>query len=598
MTDPIEFVVKDKWKRTVMCGEVDAGMQGRRVVLNGWVKKARKLGNLIFVDLWDRTGLVQIVFDAELPNLKEQAGSLRAEDVIACAGEVRARPEDMINREMKTGEIEVYCRDMIIYNKSKVPPFNVSDKSSVNEDLRLRYRYLDLRRDSMQANLMLRHRLTMSIRNFLSQQRLLEIETPILVKRTPEGARDYLVPSRTHPGKFYALPQSPQLYKQILMVSGVDGYFQLARCLRDEDLRRDRQPEHTQIDLEKSFVSEEDIMELTEGLMTRVFSDVMEIELHTPFPRMDYDSAISKYGTDKPDLRFGLEISDCSDIFASTGFRIFSSVLSEGGAIRGIAVEQGYAFSKSRIKKLEKEAVEEGAGGLVWIKVGDSMESPIGSHLSDDEVAGLKEKFGISTGLILLVADDPGRASAVLGALRLNLAESLGMIPEDVFNFSWVNRFPLFVRSEEGELEPAHHIFSMPAGEDLQYLDSEPEKVRGYLYDLVCNGVELGSGSIRVHQRELQEKLLSIIGIDRKEAERKFDFLLESFQYGAPPHGGIAIGVDRLAMIMGGGNSIREYIAFPKTQNAASLMEGSPAEVEEEVLKELNIRPANPGRSK
>ncbi len=597
MTDPIEFVVKEKWKRTVMCGEVTADMKGRRVVLNGWVKKARKLGNLIFVDLWDRTGLVQIVFDAELPNLKRQAGSLRAEDVIACAGEVRPRPEDMINREMKTGEVEVYCRDMAIYNKSKVPPFNVSDKSRVNEDLRLRYRYLDLRRDSMQENLRLRHRLSMSIRNFLSQQGLLEIETPILVKRTPEGARDYLVPSRTHPGKFYALPQSPQLYKQVLMVSGVDGYFQLARCLRDEDLRRDRQPEHTQVDLEKSFVSEEDVMGLTEGLMARVFSDVLDIELQAPFPRMDYDTAISEYGTDKPDLRFGLEIADCSEIFGSTGFKIFSSVLSAGGAIRGIALEQGYGFSKSRIKKIEKAAVEEGAGGLVWIKVGESVESPVAAHLGEGEITGLKDKFGISRGLILLVADDPGKASRVLGSLRLELADSLDLVPENVFDFSWVNRFPLFVRSEEGGLEPAHHIFSMPAEEDLRYLDSEPERVRGYLYDLVCNGVELGSGSIRVHRRELQEKLLAVIGIGREEAERKFDFLLESFQYGAPPHGGIAIGVDRLAMVMGGGSSIREYIAFPKTQNAASLMEGSPAEVEKEVLKELSIRTVVPGRS-
>ncbi|MFO7914480.1 MAG: aspartate--tRNA ligase [Candidatus Krumholzibacteriales bacterium] len=596
MTDPIEFVVKEKWKRTVMCGEVSADMKGRRVVLNGWVKKARKLGNLIFVDLWDRTGLVQIVFDAELPNLKRQAGSLRAEDVIACAGEVRPRPEDMINREMKTGEVEIYCRDMAIYNKSKVPPFNVSDKSRVNEDLRLRYRYLDLRRNSMQENLRLRHRLSMSIRNFLSQQGLLEIETPILVKRTPEGARDYLVPSRTHPGKFYALPQSPQLYKQLLMVSGVDGYFQLARCLRDEDLRRDRQPEHTQVDLEKSFVSEEDVMGLTEGLMARVFSDVLDIELQAPFPRMDYDTAISEYGTDKPDLRFGLEIADCSEIFGSTGFKIFSSVLSAGGAIRGIALEQGYGFSKSRIKKIEKAAVEEGAGGLVWIKVGESVESPVAAHLGEDEIMGLKDKFGISSGLILLVADDPGKASRVLGSLRLELADSLDLVPENVFDFSWVNRFPLFVRSEEGGLEPAHHIFSMPAEEDLRYLDSEPERVRGYLYDLVCNGVELGSGSIRVHRRELQEKLLAVIGIDREEAERKFDFLLESFQYGAPPHGGIAIGVDRLAMVMGGGSSIREYIAFPKTQNAASLMEGSPAEVEKEVLKELNIRTVDPGK--
>jgi len=590
LTDSIELTVKDGWKRTEMCGEVTSALAGERVVLSGWVKKARKLGDLIFVDLWDRSGLVQIVFDAELPRLKKMAGSLRAEDVIGCAGEVRTRPEDMINREMKTGEIEIYCRDMVVFNKSKVPPFNVSDKNRVSEDLRLKYRYLDLRRDSMQRNLKLRHDLTMSIRNYLSANGLLEIETPMLVKRTPEGARDYLVPSRNHPGKFYALPQSPQLYKQILMVSGVDGYFQLARCLRDEDLRRDRQPEHTQIDIERSFVSEEDIMDMTEGLIRQIFSDVLDVELEVPFPRIDYDTAISKYGTDKPDLRFGLEIRDCSDIFESTTFRIFSSVLESGGAVRGIGLREGYTFSKSRIKKLEKAAVKKGAGGLIWIRAGESIESPVADYLKDEEVSALRERFNLDRGLILLVADDYHKGSTILGALRNSLAEFLDMTDSRRFVFSWVNRFPLFVRSEDGGLDPAHHIFSMPVDEEMELLDKDPERVHGYLYDLVCNGVELGSGSIRVHRRGLQEKLLSVIGIGREDAEKKFDFLLESFEYGAPPHGGIAIGVDRMAMIMGAGSSIREYIAFPKTQNGTSLLEGSPAEVEDEVIKELNIR--------
>ncbi|MBD3179936.1 MAG: aspartate--tRNA ligase, partial [Candidatus Latescibacteria bacterium] len=440
LTDSIEFVVREQWKRTSMCGDVDSSFEGEKVVLNGWVKKNRKLGNLIFVDLWDRSGLVQIVFDAELPRLKEMAGSLRAEDVIACAGEVRLRPPEMINREMKTGEVEVYCHDMVIYNKSKVPPFNVSDRVRVSEDLRLKYRYLDLRRDSMQENLKLRHMLTMGIRNYLSDRGLLEIETPMLVKRTPEGARDYLVPSRTHPGKFYALPQSPQLYKQILMVAGVDGYFQLARCLRDEDLRKDRQPEHTQIDIERSFVSEEDIMELTEGLICRLFSDLLGVELERPFPRIDYDTSMRRYGSDKPDLRFSLEISDCSDIFASTGFRVFSSVLEEGGAIGGIAVESGYEFSRSRIRKLEKTARDEGAGGLVWIKMAERIESPVSKFFSDEEIAGLKDKFGIDKGLVLLVADREEKVRSILGALRLNVAESEGMIPENRFELAWVNR--------------------------------------------------------------------------------------------------------------------------------------------------------------
>ena len=458
--------------------------------------------------------------------------------------------------------------------------------------MRLRYRYLDLRRDSMQSNLSMRHDIAMKTREFLSGEDFIEVETPMLVRRTPEGARDYIVPSRLQPGRFYALPQSPQLYKQILMVSGVDRYFQLARCLRDEDLRADRQPEHTQIDIEMSFISEDDIFPLAERLMKKVFSEVAGIELETPFPVLDYDEAMLKYGTDKPDLRFGLEISDCSDIFRGSGFSAFASTIEKGGAVRGISWPGGTGQSKSQIKKLEKLVRGAGAGGLATVRVDEKgVESPIAKFLGEDEVSALLERFGVSASspsLILLVAGDVPVVEKSLGNLRTRLGTELTEGNREM-RFLWVNRFPLFVPSGGGGWEPAHHIFSMPLEEDIEKIETDPGAVRGHLYDLVCNGTELGSGSIRIHRRELQEKLFNVIGIGQEESERKFGFLLEAFEFGAPPHGGIAVGLDRLAMIMAGESSIRDFIAFPKTQSATSLMEGAPSEVEEGILEELHI---------
>ena len=586
------FHIGGAWSRTHRCGELTGREIGGEVMLAGWVKRVRELGYLTFLDLWDRTGVIQLVVEKEQEDLHGLFRSLRAEDVIIARGIVRTRPDDMINRDMKTGEIEVVALDARILNRSKVPPFTVTDDVHANEDLRLRYRYLDLRRDRLQRNLEMRHELALAVREYLSGEGFMEIETPMLVRRTPEGARDYLVPSRLQPGRFYALPQSPQLYKQILMVAGFDRYFQLARCLRDEDLRADRQPEHTQIDIEMSFVSEEDIYRVVEGLMGVVFGEVAGIELETPFPRMSYEEAMSRYGTDKPDLRFGLEIEDCSSIFSSSGFKVFRSIVEGGGSVRGIAFDEGVHLSRKEIGELERIAQAAGAAGLVSIKIEqDEISSPIAKFLTDKEITGLRAVFGIKgSTLLLLVAGDRDVVARALGELRSSIGRSLVDGSNRTFNFLWVNKFPLFFSSGEGAWEPAHHIFSMPLEEDIEALDGDPGSVRGHLYDLVCNGSELGSGSIRIHRRDLQEKVLGIIGIGREEAEHKFGFLLEAFEHGAPPHGGVALGLDRIATLIGGGSSIREYIAFPKTQSATSLMEGAPSLVEDELLRELHIR--------
>jgi aspartyl-tRNA synthetase len=585
---------RKEWKRSHRCGELHSGDEGTAVVLNGWVKKVRELGNLTFLDLWDRTGLVQLVVEKASGELHELFRGLRAEDVIACEGVVRRRPADMVNPDMATGGIEVVVSRAAVLNRSEVPPFTVATEVRANEDLRLRYRYLDLRREPLQRNIELRHRLALSVRNFLSREEFLEIETPILVRRTPEGARDYLVPSRLQPGKFYALPQSPQLYKQILMIAGFDRYFQLPRCLRDEDLRADRQPEHTQIDIEMSFVVEDDIFDVSERLMRAAFRDVLGVELQIPFPRLSYDEVMLRYGTDKPDLRFGLEIEDVSDLFTASTFKVFREAVAAGGVVRGFALAEGTAFSRSRIGKLETLVKRSGAGGLVTIQTdGESVTSPIAKHLSREELGSLLERFSVGSGhrsLIMLVAGDADRSAKALGELRSHLGAEYLQGDANGFHFLWVNRFPLFEKGEEGGWQPAHHIFSMPLEGDIPLLDEDPGAVRGHLYDLVCNGTELGSGSIRVHCRELQEKLFKIIGIEDQQAERRFGFLLEAFQYGAPPHGGIALGLDRIAMVLGGGNSIRDFIAFPKTQRATSLMEGAPSEVEEDLLRELHIK--------
>jgi aspartyl-tRNA synthetase len=583
----------DSWRRTHRCGELGPQQAGAPVVLAGWVKRVRELGYLTFVDLWDRTGIVQLVAEREQGDLHALFRSLRAEDVIACAGTVRLRPKDMVNRQMKTGEVEVVAARVAVLNRSEVPPFTVTSDVQANDDLRLRYRYLDLRREPLQRNIETRHRLSLAVREFLAGEGFLEIETPMLVRRTPEGARDYLVPSRLQPGKFYALPQSPQLYKQILMVSGFDRYFQLARCLRDEDLRADRQPEHTQIDIEMSFITEEDVFSVVERLMKTAFSRVWGVDLETPFPRMEYREAMRLFGSDKPDLRFGLEIRDCSAIFRQSTFAIFRSAIERGGVVRGISFEPGSSFSRRQITELESLIKASGAGGLVWVKLGETgVSSPISKHLSTADAAMLRSAFDIGNGtsLVLLVGGEEAVVQRALGELRLHLGRNHLLNGAGGFRFLWINRFPLFSPTETGGWEPAHHIFSMPLEEDIPLLATSPGEVRGHLYDLVCNGTELGSGSIRIHHRELQESLFGVIGISKEEANRKFGFLLEAFQYGAPPHGGIALGLDRIAMIMCGGTTIRDFIAFPKTQSATSLMEGAPSEVEPALLDDLHIR--------
>ena len=592
MKDEMLFHLGGAWSRTHRCGELSGRDVGTEVVLAGWVKRVRELGYLTFLDLWDRTGIVQLVVEKEQDELHRLFRSLRAEDVIVSKGVVRGRPDEMINRDMKTGEIEVVALETRVLNRSKVPPFTVTNDVQANDDLRLRYRYLDLRRDPLQRNLELRHNLALKVREHLSDERFMEIETPMLVRRTPEGARDYLVPSRMQPGKFYALPQSPQLYKQILMVAGFDRYFQLARCLRDEDLRADRQPEHTQIDIEMSFVSEEDVYRVVEELMAVIFREVAGVDLETPFPRMSYDDAMDRYGTDKPDVRFGLEIEDCSGIFAESGFMVFRSIVEDGGSVRGLAFDEGAALSRKEIGELEVIVKGAGAAGLATVKIdGERIISPIAKFLTDKEIKSLTTTFGLTgSSLILLVGGERDIVFRALGELRNSIGRSLLKEDEKTYNFLWINRFPLFLPSEEGGWEPAHHIFSMPLEGDIGALDSDPGSVHGHLYDLVCNGSELGSGSIRIHRRDLQEKVLGIIGIGREEAERKFGFLLEAFEHGAPPHGGVAIGLDRLATLIGGGASIRDYIAFPKTQSATSLMEGAPSIVEESLLRELHIR--------
>ena len=592
MKDEMLFHIGGAWSRTHHCGELSGRDVGAEVVLAGWVKRVRELGYLTFLDLWDRTGIVQLVVEKEQEELYRLFRSLRAEDVIVSKGVVRRRPDEMVNRDMKTGEIEIVAQETRVLNRSKVPPFTVTNDVQANEDLRLRYRYLDLRRDPLQRNLELRHNLALKVREHLSGDRFMEIETPMLVRRTPEGARDYLVPSRQQPGRFYALPQSPQLYKQILMVAGFDRYFQLARCLRDEDLRADRQPEHTQIDIEMSFVSEEDVYRVVEELMLVIFREVAGVDLESPFPRMSYDEAMDRYGTDKPDVRFGLEIEDCSQIFASSGFKVFRSIVEEGGSVRGLAFDEGIALSRKEIGELEVIVKDAGAAGLASVKIeGDQITSPIAKFLTDKEIKNLTSTFDLKgPSLILLVGGERDIVTRALGELRNSIGRSLLLEGVKTYNFLWVNKFPLFMSSEDGGWEPAHHIFSMPLEEDFGALDSDPGSVHGHLYDLVCNGSELGSGSIRIHRRDLQEKVLGIIGIGSEEAERKFGFLLEAFEHGAPPHGGVALGLDRIATLIGGGASIRDYIAFPKTQSATSLMEGAPSFVEEELLRELHIR--------
>jgi aspartyl-tRNA synthetase len=581
------------WSRTHLCGEMTASDTGGVAILMGWVHRTRDHGGVIFVDLRDHSGLTQVVFHPEnlSPEDVRKAKAVRAETVLAVRGKVMARPADMVNPDLPTGAVEVDASEVRVLSVSRTPPFPVDDESEVGEDLRLRYRYLDLRRFSLQDTMRLRARVTLEVRKYLFEQDFVEVETPMMVRPTPEGARDYIIPARLHPGKFYALPQSPQLYKQILMVSAMNRYFQLARCLRDEDLRADRQPEHTQIDMEMAFVREDDVFTVVEGLMSHVLRTCLGVELPTPFPRLSYRNAMDLYGTDKPDLRFDLELTEVSEEAAKTQFKVFADTVGRGGTVKGLRVPGGAARSRKEIDGLEDVARTFGAKGLAWTKVGaDGLLGGVGKHLGDG--GGLVDALGAAPGdLLLFVADEWAAACKALGAVRSILGEPLVEGKEKEFRFLWVREFPLFeFDPDRGRWEASHHMFSMPMEDHLQYLETDPGKVHAQLYDLVANGVELASGSIRIHRRDIQERVMKVVGMSREDADRRFGFLLEAFQYGAPPHGGIAPGLDRLIMLMSGRRSLRDVIAFPKTARAASLMDQAPAEVDPQDLQDLHIR--------
>lgn len=581
-------------KRTHKCGELTMNDCGKTVVLMGWVQRRRDHGGLIFVDLRDRYGLAQVVFDPEVgEEIFTKAESLRNEFVIAVTGFVRQRPEGTVNENLATGEIEVKATDLKILNKAKTPPFYIEDGVDVDEMIRLKYRYLDLRRPEMQKALLLRHKVTMAVREFLNTRDFMEIETPILCKSTPEGARDYLVPARLHPGEFYALPQSPQLFKQLLMVSGMERYFQLARCFRDEDLRADRQPEFTQLDMELSFVDQDDILDLTEELICYVFKKTLNRDIPRPFPRMTWADAMDKYGSDKPDLRFGMELRNITDIAKDSEFKVFASVAQNGGEVKGICVKGGSSFSRREIDKLTEFVGIYGAKGLAYIYVEeDGLKSPVAKFFTPEQLEAIRERLQGEPGdLLMFVASTPNIVADALGHLRIEIAKIQGLIDENELNFSWVVDFPLLEYDEEEKRWVAiHHPFTSPKDEDLDILLTDPGKVRAKAYDMVLNGVEIGGGSIRIHRRDIQNKIFQLLGFSGEEAYAKFGFLLDAFEYGAPPHGGLAFGIDRVVMLMAGRDTIRDVIAFPKTQSAACAMTQAPSEVENKQLRELYIK--------
>ncbi|MCX6348509.1 MAG: aspartate--tRNA ligase [Candidatus Aureabacteria bacterium] len=582
-------------KRTHTCGQLRLSDSGHEVVLSGWVRRRRDHGGVIFIDLCDREGITQVVFNPEAsPAAHRDAQALRSEFVVTVPGKVRPRPEGTANPKLPTGEIEILAREIEVLNPSRTPPFAIEDAEELQEDVRLQYRYLDLRRPKMLTNLKLRHEVTRKIREMLNGKGFWEIETPLLTKSTPEGARDYLVPSRVHPGKFYALPQSPQLFKQMLMVAGVDRYFQIARCLRDEDLRSDRQPEFTQVDLEMSFVDEGDVMGVIDDLVARVFEDVLNVRLPLPIARMPYPEAMLRYGADKPDTRFGLLIHDLGEVFSASPFSVFKQMRETGGTIRGFSVPKGAALSLKQLEELIAFSQQAGAGGLVWIlfKEDGLFKSPIQRLLTQTEIAGLQQTLGAGPGdCVFIVADRADVAADVLGRLRLKVARDLNLVPKGVFNLLWVVEFPLLqFNQEEGRFEAVHHPFTSPMAEDLLLLESDPGKARARAYDLVLNGVELGGGSIRIHREEMQEKIFALLKISPEQARERFGFLLDALRHGAPPHGGIALGLDRMLMLMLGLDSIRDVIAFPKTQRAICLTTDSPAKVSERQVKELHIK--------
>ncbi len=581
-------------KRTHLCGELSAKNIGERVCVMGWAQKQRDLGALIFIDLRDRSGILQLAFDTNTDKkIFDDAFTVRAEFVLLAKGVVRKRGEGAINKNIPTGEIEIEVDEFKILSVSETPPFEIVENSKVNTELRLRHRYLDLRRPDMQRNIIARSRISKIARDYYAEQGFIDIETPNLCKPTPEGARDYLVPSRVHKGSFYALPQSPQLYKQLLMVSGFDRYFQIARCFRDEDLRADRQPEFTQLDTEMSFVTADDVMKMHEGFIKRLFKDYFGYELDYDFVRMPYAEAMDRFGSDKPDVRFGYELTDLSALLGSCEFKVFAGAIENGGSVRGINVKGGAKFSRKEIDSLAEFVKSYRAKGLAWLKWAETGEisSSYAKFLTEAENEAIKEKMGAEAGdLILIVADKNAVVYDALGALRCECAKRMGILDPMDFKFLWVTEFPLLEYSEEdGRFYAKHHPFTSPMDEDLQYLDSDPGCVRAKAYDIVLNGTELGGGSVRIHDSAIQSKMFSVLGLSEEEAKEKFGYLLEAFKYGVPPHGGLAFGLDRLVTLLLGLEDIRDVIAFPKVQNASELMTRCPSAADPNALVELGI---------